>query len=444
MHPPELPPSTPPLPPIPVAPRKGMGTGWLVLIIVGAVVLLCGVLAVLAIPALRRVQEMALKVKNERELASKPPPPLTEAQKLALTEFGVELATALSEKDGAKVVAAEDDEGFCARVFEKLPAGFSNQAEIRRGFMKGIQQREGGWLWSVMSGDVHFLRARERLGFPALLLRIKTADGAVSYVDLLVRPEGASFRIVDMFNYIFATTASEESRNLLGMMLSKSAGGGLATMLGIPQMDEKTGSILISLNEASRAGNATEVLRICDSLTPGLKLQRSFFIIRLQALMALSSSNKFDEQYKEALRAAPDILGKDSTTDLLMVDLLFMEKDFRGAEDCLKRLDGIIGGDPYLKYLRAGARMQMKDYAGVLELADQAAKEDPKMADVVDLRLAVHLARRDFKAAVEELRAFKRNFGPVLDRTALAAEPQYAEFLTSPEFAAWEKEIAKP
>ena len=66
------------------------------------------------------------------------------------------------------------------------------------------------------------------------------------------------------------------------------------------------------------------------------------------------------------------------------------------------------------------------------------------MADIVDLRLAAHMARRDFKAAVDELRAFKRNFGPVLDRKALADDPQYAELLTSPEFVAWEKEIAKP
>ena len=387
---------------------------------------------------------MALKMKNERETASKPPPPLTEAQKLALTKFGGELADALSQKDAARVVAMQDNEAFRDRVFEKLPAGFSNQAEIRRGFMKGIQQREGGWLWSLMDGDVHFLRVRERQGYPAVLLRIKTSDGAVSYVDILVRPEGAGFRIVDIFTYIFATTASEESRNLMGMMLSKSAGGGLAAMLGIPQMDETTGKFFIRINEASRSGNMTEVLRICDSLPPELKLQRSFFIIRLQALMALSSTNQYDKQYKEALYAAPDILGKDSTTDLLMVDLLFMEKDYQGAEECLKRMDGIIGGDAYLKFLRASARMKMQDYAGVLVLADQAAKEDPKMASIVDLRLAVHMARKDFKAAVDELRAFKRNFGPVLDRKALADEPQYAEFLTSPEFAAWEKEVAKP
>jgi Tfp pilus assembly protein PilE len=444
MNPPDLPPPLPHLPPAPMAPHKGTGTVWIVLIIVAAVLVLFGVLAALAVPAYERIQQAAQEMKDQQAQALKPPRPLTEAQKQALAQFGADLAEAATQKDSARVTAMQDNEGFCARVFNKLPAGFPDLAGMRRGFMQGIQQREGGWLWSVMSGDVHFLRARERLGYPAVLLRIKTAEGAVSYVDIMVRPEGEGFRIVDMFNYIFATTASEESRNVMAMMLSKSAGSGLAAMLGMPKMDERTGGLFVSINEASRAGNTAEVLRICDGLPPELKTQRIFFIIRLQALMTLNTSSKYDEPYKEALRAAPEILGKDSTTDLLMVDLMFMDNDFKGADDCLKRLDAIIGGDPYLKFLRGGAHMQMKDYAGVLELADQAAKEDPKMADVVDLRLAVHLTRRDFKAAVDELRAFKRNFGPVLDRKALAEDPQYAELLTSPEFAAWEKEVAKP
>lgn len=66
------------------------------------------------------------------------------------------------------------------------------------------------------------------------------------------------------------------------------------------------------------------------------------------------------------------------------------------------------------------------------------------MAELVDLRLTVHLARKDFKALVNELRDFKRNFGQVLDRKALEGDAAYAEFLTTPEFAAWEKENSAP
>lgn len=421
-----------------------MSTGVIVVIVVGVVVLVVGVLAALAIPTFRRVQAMAQEIKNKQTPALNPPPPLTAAQKQALERFGVELAEALSKKDSARVMSLQDAEGLTARVFGKLPTGIPNSTEMRAGFMQGIKKREGGWMWSVLGGEVRFLRARERQGFPAVLLRVKSAEGAVNYIDIMARPEGDSFRAVDMFNYIFATTASEESRNALAAMVSKSAGGGLAALLGMPKMDEAVSGYLVSINEAMRSGNMAEVLRICDGLPQELKTQRIFFILRLQALMSLSSSDKVETQYKEALRAAPDILGKDSTTDLLMVDLLYMENDLKGAEECLKRVEAVVGGDPYLKYLRGGTRLQMKDYPGALELADQAAKEDPKMAEIVDLRITVHLARKDYKALADELRAFKRNFGQVLDRKALADDAQYAEFLASPEFAAWEKELAAP
>lgn len=421
-----------------------MGAGMIVLIVVGVVVLLLAVLAALAIPGYQRIQKMAREIKNKQTPALNPPPPLTTEQKQALERFGIELAEALSKNDSARVMALQDSEGLAARVFEKLPAGVPNSAEMRRGFVEGIRKRSGGWMWSVMGSEVRFLRARERNGFPAVVLRVKSAEGAVNYIDIMASLEGGRFRAVDMFNYIFATMVSEESRNALAAMVSQSAGGGLAAMLGIPKMDENVFRHLSSINQATQAGNMTEVLRICDSLPPELKTQRIFFILRLQALMALSSSDKVEAQYKEALRAAPDILGKDSTTDLLMVDLLFMENDFKGAEECLKRVDAVIGGDPYLKFLRGGARLQMKDYPGVLELADQIAKEEPQMAEVVDLRISVHLARKDFKALADELRAFKRDFGHVLDRKALADDVQYTEFLSSPEFAAWEKEIAAP
>lgn len=416
----------------------------IVLIVVGTVVVILGGLAALSVVAYRKVQNLAQEVQKQKWPALKPPGPLTAEQKKALEQFGNELAAALTARDSAKVKSLQDAEALATRVFESLPPGTPNVAEMRSGFIGGTQRRDGGWMWSAMSGEATFLRLRERHGFPAVLLRIKSEEGAVNYLDVIVRPEGAGFRAVDMFNYIFATMVSEEARNVMAAMISK-PGNGLAAILGIPNMDEEMLKHVNSINEATRTGNMTEVLRICNDLPPERKTQRLFFIMRLQALMALNANDdKLDSDYRAALRAAPEILGKDSTTDLLMVDLLFLEEDFKGAEKCLERVDAVVGGDPYLKFLQASTRLQMKDYQGALDLATVAQKEDPRMAELVDLRLTVHLARKDFKALVNELRDFKRNFGQVLDRKALEGDAAYAEFLTTPEFAAWEKENSAP
>lgn len=160
--------------------------------------------------------------------------------------------------------------------------------------------------------------------------------------------------------------------------------------------------------------------------------------------MALSSTGdgRHDAAYKDALRAAPNILGQDSTTDLLMIDLHFLDGNFAEADASIQRVERIIGGDPYLKVLRANTRRMMKDYDGALKLANEAQHDEPDLADAVDARITIHLERKDYRGLVAELRAFKRDFGITLDRKALD-EPMYAEFVASPEFAAWEKEIQK-
>ncbi|MGV3662902.1 MAG: tetratricopeptide repeat protein [Prosthecobacter sp.] len=445
MTPPAVPPP-PPAPPFGEPPsRRGMSVGR-ILLAVGIAVPMVAMLGSLAVSQFQRIREGAGQMKAQQPPVE-PPPPLTAQQQEALELFGANLAEAISRKDSVAVKAAQDSDGLATRVFEQLPP-MPDAAKIRAGFIRGASNREGGWMWSLMAGEAAFLRTRERLGFPAVLLRMKTEAGAVSYVDVLVRPEGISFRAVDMFNYIFATTTSEEARNVLAVLTAKSGMGGLAALLGIPQMkmDEDVAARFEAINKAKQAGDPAEVLRICDSLPAELKTQRTFFILRLQALMELSSTGneKIDEDYQHALRAAPDILGKGSTTDLLMVDLLFLENDFQAADDCLKRVDAVVGGDPYLKFLRGSARLQLKDYEGALALANEAQQEDPQMPDAVNLRIGVHLARKDHKAVVGEFRTFRKNFGVTLDREALSGEDVYKDFLASPEFAIWEKEIAAP
>lgn len=432
----------PPSPP--VVSRKGLGAGWIVAIVVSVIF---GVLLLisLAVPAYNRIQQKAQEIRNQNDPALKAPPPLTAEQQKALVQFGKDLAEAISKNDADRMMKMQDAEGLAARAFEKM-TGMRNAANMRRGFVDGVQGREGGWMWNAMGNEVSLLRTRERLGFPAVLLRLKTVDGGVNYLDVIVRPDGAGFKAVDTFNYVLATTVSEESRQALLSMTAKSDGDALASMLGMGQADKDAPRHLKAIGDALREGKSEEVLRLYEALPVRLKTQRMFFIMRLQALTALSSTgdDKIDDDYKAALRAAPDILGKESTTDLLMVGLLFMENDFQGADECLQRVDKAIGGDPYLKCLRANARLMLKDYDGVITLADQAQKEEPTLSEPVDLRLSVHAERKDHKALVAELRAFKKNFGQILDRAALTDDATYNDFLASPEFLAWEKEIAAP
>lgn len=428
-------------------------SGWLIALLVLGCALFAiaaiGVVAAVVIPNIGSLNDSARAAQARREAQAKNAAapkllPLTAQQQKALEQFGQDLAAAINDQDHAALVKMQDTDALIERVFDGL-SGIPDREGMRRGFRDGLNASGEGWMTRLVDGKAAVLRTCERQGHPAVRLRLIGEEGGMSYVDVMVRPEGAGFKAVDIFAYVFATTVSADARNAVAAMLPQSGGKGLAALLGLPAMNKDALKFYEQLGEASREGQSETVLRLYEQLPAELKTQRPFFLTRLQALMELSSAGSadIDRQYKEALRAAPDILGKDSTPDLLMVDLLFMEEDYKGADECLKRAEVVIGGDAYLKVLRGKAHLQMNDHAGALALADEASKLEPDLTEAVDLRLSVHLDRGDFAGLVKEMRAFRQNSGVTLGREQLADDAAYADFLKSPEFAAWEKEIAQ-
>ncbi|WP_395750511.1 tetratricopeptide repeat protein [Prosthecobacter sp.] len=424
-----------------------MSTGVIVLIIGGVLVLFVGILAALAIPVYNRVQGLAQGKKNSLEHKAPPPPAkaLTEGQKQKLKEFGERIAEALTAADGEAIKGMLDSEGMADRVFDDRTSGFPQVSEMRKGFIAGATSQPGGWLRNVMGHKTRALHYRERDGYPAIVLRLMPEGGGVNYVDIVVRPHGETFRAVDMFTYMYASYFSDETRNLMATMMPSSSVGKLAAIMGATNFDSEILSLLKKGGECIKTGKYAEALAICDGLPEKYRTHRMFFMLRMQALMQLNGGDdgKYDAPYRQMLISAPDILGADSTTDLLMIDLLFLDNRLPEADACIQRVEKVVGGDPYLKVLRANTRRMLKDYPGALKLATEAQEEEPDLVDAVDTRLAVHLEQKHYPAILEEFRALKKK-GILMTRKVLAGEDTYAEFLASPEFAAWEKELEQP
>ena len=443
MNPPVLPPPLPIQPHAP-APRRGGSGVWVIVAV--AAVLVAVLLAPMAVPIYQRIQKSARGRQVKPAPAVQPSKPLTAEQKAALQKFGEALAAALTQADDAAVKRLLDSDGLADRVFDASTSDFPQAADMRNGFMVGAMKHPGGWLRNIMGNDLKALRVHERDGLPAVVLRLKPEAGGVNYVDIIARPHGDGFRAVDMFTYMYASYVSDEMRNLMATMQPASGPGKVAAWLGVAIPDDAMLRHLKTGGDLMNSGDAAGLLRFSDSLPQKYRDHRMFFMLRMQALMALSGSGdgKHDPAYRQALRSAPDILGKDSTTDLLLVDLHLLDNNLEAAEASILRVQEIIAGDPFLKVVQANIRRMMKDYEGALKLANEAQMEEPDLYDAVDARLSIHVEQKDYPALAEELRSFKRTSGVTLDRKSLAEDPQFAEFLASPEFEEWEKEIAAP
>lgn len=430
--------------PKPARTKQSRGV-WKIVSVVGGLLVASaglGMLASFAWPKILRIREAAAEASRKREEKLRPSKPLTGEQIEALERYGQTLEDAFADQDTEKLMRLQDIEALADLVCLGVEGG-RDVMDAREGFIRGLRKKEAGIFSQLVMGKVTFLRTRERDGFPSVLLRVQPESGGLNYVEVLVRPEGAEFLAVDVFDYVLSTSSSQLSRHLLASLLAKSGVARFASWLGLPTGDQVLARQFLDIIHSSEKKDFSSVVKLYQKLPVETQSQRFFFIAYLQALMNLnqSESGPVAEQYKAALRAAPEVLGKDNGRDLLMFDLLFMEQDFQGAEECLKRMDAIIGGDVELTLLRGNTRIAMGDVDGALALADEVEKAEPGLAGTVDLRIAVYLKRKDFRSAVGQLRAFWKSSGVALDRQSLT-DPIYSELLKSPEFAAWEKETA--
>lgn len=411
----------------------GAGAVVLVLMIIFAVFMLVGPAMVKVVG---EVHDATVKPKPLQ-----PPPPLTAEQQAALEEFGRDLARWINFRDISKLASLVDDAALTTRVLEKLPPALARPG-TRGNLADILHENSGSWLWEVMGGNAEYVRSVVREGFPAVLLR--TERRPENYVEIMVRPEGGGFRVVDAFSRLLARSSSEEHCNVLASRVDSPPASALAGLPGVPAgaspelLDHVAG-----LLQARRARTALEVLHFCDGLPPEVKNLPPFFQVRLLTLHRLNSVVGWENaaDYKAALRAAPGILGPESTVDLLLADALRVENDFAGVDECLKRTAEALGGaDPYLSFQRADNCLRMKMHDKALALLDEVARESTWAQKAANLRIKVFLDRRDHPAVVEALRAFRKDFGVVLGRRNYFVQMDSQEFLASPEFLAWEKE----
>ena len=411
----------------------GAGAVALVLLVVFAVAWLGGPSM---LHMLNKVQDAAVQPKRLQ-----PPPPLTSEQHAALSKFGQELARSINTRNISKLAAQVDDEALSARVLEKLPDAFEEPG-VRAKLADILRGSSGTWMLQTMGGEAEYVRSRSREDFPTVLLR--TGRGWENYVDVMVRPEGEGFRVVDAFSHVEARTASDEICHTLASAARDPDSAAVASLPGMPP--DASQEVLRQLPDylvALRARTALEQLQFCDALPQDAQKVPLFFSLRLQVLQRLNTVNGWENagDYKAALRAAPGILGPDCTADLLLADVLRMENDFAGVDECLKRAALAIGGaDSHLTFRRADNCLIMRNHFQALALLDLVAKDPAWAKRAADLRIKIYLDQRDYPALVETLRAFKNDFGVALGRHNYFVRMDVGEFLASPEFLAWEKE----
>jgi tetratricopeptide (TPR) repeat protein len=445
---PSFQPRIPPPPPLPpAAPKKKGRSGCIIALIVAALLLVASVIIgdilFSKLSAARADRKKAKEIVAKKTLEAAPSNLNPEQQK-ALEAFGQELATALSNNDGAKANELVDTDALFNRVLDPDAIELSPSLirEVRTGMLDGMKDlsKRGGMLFSSLTGSsAKVLRTHNRGGKPTITLRIKPADGGTVYVDVIVQKHGASFKVIDLFNYTLASTSSLEAQQNMLFMLNQSPSA-LAKVLGIKNLDMNTTKIFRKITEQHKRGDFKGAIETYKSLSFAFQRARPFFIIYLFSLQSLTNEPEYESQYKKMLALAPEILGPDSTTGLLAFDLHFLNKDFKAAHDCLLPVLKAVGEDSMLHKLRGTAACYGNDLPAAEESLRLAEKIEPDLLDIVDLRMEIAAVKKDYQAILAEIKKLRETRGIILKPEELT-DSIYEGFRSSPELKAWQQKL---
>lgn len=434
-------PNPPPIPPSPeqylraVPAKKGLSGCALAAIIAVPIVFVIAVLAGMAVPVFNKIQAKAAAIKAAAKKRD-PVPALTVPQREEFEKFIQQLLIAVQTRDAKTLDSMMDYNALASDAF----SGFENAAAMQAGFKRGILKNPGGIFVMVMGQTGRFVRHNIRDGVPAATLRFSPPDGGIVFLDVMVNSSGGGFKIIDLYNYTFGMFVSREIAQNTAL-LSGNKNSALSRLLGL----DKTSSDdavekIIKLTSDFKSQKFKEVISSYDSFPSDLKKARVVFICYLQALQALSEQTAYEARYIQALMDAKSVLGPESATDLLMIDLHFIKQDFPAARKDVENLIAMIGDDASLLHLLGNISLKLHDVAGAENALQRAEKAEPELPELVDLRLQIMATKGNFSELVAELRRFADKTHALITPDTLS-DSAYDEFKKSPEFAEWARSV---
>lgn len=344
-----------------------------------------------------------------------------------------------------KAVAAHDRDAFSAMVdweaiLDSATEGLGALPASRKGFAEGVMgslKRDEG-IVGVICGKpddganrLKFLRTREEGGRRRILFRLTPGTGGVAYYELVLgRPGGGKLRAVDLYVYTTGELVSQTLRRAYLPLAAHDTRGLLDRLAGRDQDLFKHFPKFQKMAEDANAGRNREAIAAFQALPASLKADKNALILRLRAAIALGG-----DDYSAAIDDFQAAHPNDPALDLILIDGYSLKKRYDKAIARVDRLDERIGGDPYLDVLRAGLLMEKGDLPAAEEAARRATQREPALLEGFWTLVAISLKERAFDKTLALLRSIEADFR--LTFGDLATEPDYAEFVKSPQGREW-------
>jgi hypothetical protein len=312
-------------------------------------------------------------------------------------KFGKSLQKKLEKGEVRSFSGCFDNRALLKEAVGRVDAPQAMRDSFVKGALGGFNFGEQIAAALKEEGSYTFLRVQAeplRVRFRLLL-----PGGGVNYHDLsLAQNSMGRLSIVDVYVYVSGEALSVTLRRAFRLAVA-SQNKGDRTFLTMANKFQRAQQLHVQ-KKHRQAYDLLCTIKGEWARTP------NFLTIKVMIATEIDEATliKAVDEYQRVLPDSPSL-------HLILVDKLIIEKKWKEVFKHVDALDALVGGDPYLKVLRANCHT----LAGHPEKAKaallKAAKEEPTLADIHYTLIDAALVLEDWDLVSAELTLLERDFG---------------------------------
>lgn len=349
-------------------------------------------------------------------------------------EFAGRLEQAASAGDLAAFNREFDWRAMVDKSIAPLDAPAAIKKTVGANFLRGVEEppRFSGDICQQVAagGSFKLLRVRNRAHQLRPLFRLMPVDGGFTYIEIILARRERVVKAVDIYNFVNGERISETFRRFLRALLADETRGLVDRLTGNKDvLVEHFGSVE-RMSEALRDNRPLVVLEIYSRLP--LSAQRETWI-QLTRLRAAQRIN--DQEYERAIQDFRKFHPQSEALDLVTLDAYLMQKKYAEFLAAIDRLDRTVGGDPFLQMTRATIYLEQHDPARARAAALAAVDADSSLVNAYWTLVYASLQQKEYDETLRFLKLIRERFNQTI--TDLAAAPEFAEFVKTPQHQEW-------
>ncbi len=310
--------------------------------------------------------------------------------------------------------------------------------DLKNGFRQGLANNldVGGQIVGSLGTSGHYkcLRLRGLQEAPSALFRLVT-EGGINYhsIDLEMRV-GAPL-IKDFYIYMGGVPFSSTVNRLFVASLAEIKD--TAFYQDLSELDRSYLRHTNTIDKIAQLVNKRKFKKAFEALNQlPLSLQEDKMIQIMRLNVAF---NVDDLAYRETLEAFKKLYPDDPVIDLMQVDFAFSRKNYEDVIMHIEELDHKVGGDPYLKVMKADVYKSVgkKDSAEIL--LKSCIKAEPELEEAYWNLLDILLSQERYGEVVDLFQPMQDVFE--VNPARFILEDGYDQFWFSQAYLNWEKKV---